>query len=254
MDWRLAMSEFVKPKKIIVNPIPYLQKITGEGLVKDLHDDEVLCETCGGVGLVLTDNPYGLSNDPNKVAGHFPYKHQSYTFCPDCYNGVVHRCKLCGELIRPRWNLKCNCAAQQALDKEKQEQIEQEVWDKAEELPEDLKDSYTFFYSEYYGWNNGYFEDWDSFFDYWNDNYEETDERPEYVWVTEAVSMQIDARDIVESATEEMYEDAMDNISDDAINNLQQFLNEWCRTCGVGDTYYESHKYKVKIPWEEYGD
>lgn len=246
------MSDFVKPKRQIVNPAQYIQKVVGKGLVKDLHDNEELCKTCGGTGIILADNPYGLSDDPNRQIGHFPYKHQAFTLCPDCYNGVVNRCKLCGDIIRPRWSLVCNCAAQQELDKIKQKQVEREAWDKAEEIPEDLKENYQFFYSDYYGWDNGYFDDWDSFFDYWNENYEGVEERPEYVWVTEKVDMQIDADSIVESATEELYDDAMDDVSNEALGKLQQFLDEWCKTCGVGSAYYESHEYKVRIPWEDY--
>ena len=33
---------------------------------------------------------------------------------------------------------------------------------------------------------------------------------------------------------------------------LQNFVDGWCKRCGVGTTYYKSHKYKVRIPWEEY--
>lgn len=246
------MSDFRKPQRVIINPTPYIQRITKKRLIKDLHNDEELCATCQGTGLVLEDNPYGLSDDPNKKAGFFPYKHQAFTFCPDCYNGIVHRCEFCGKIIRPRWSLVCNCEKKQEFDKAKQKRIEQELWDKAEELPEDLKEDYQYFYSDYYGWDNGYFDDWDLFFDYWHENYEEIEERPKYVWVTEKTGMQIYAESIVENATEELYEDAIDDISDEALGELQQFLDEWCKTCGVGDTYYESHKYKVKIPWEDY--
>lgn len=29
-------------------------------------------------------------------------------------------------------------------------------------------------------------------------------------------------------------------------------VDDWCKRCGVGKTYMESHKYKVRIPWDEY--
>ena len=63
--------------------------------------------------------------------------------------------------------------------------------------------------------------------------------------------MKIDADNIIESATEELYEDACYDISDEKADELQNFLNEWCKTSGVRTTYYQS-KYKVKIPWEGY--
>lgn len=64
--------------------------------------------------------------------------------------------------------------------------------------------------------------------------------------------MRIDAYSIVESATDDLYEDAMDNISTGSIKELQDYLDKWCDNCGVGNIYYENHKYKVRIPWEEY--
>ena len=66
--------------------------------------------------------------------------------------------------------------------------------------------------------------------------------------------MSIDATDIIENATEDLYEDAIDSISDKARKELQEYLDNWCKACGVGTTYYESHKYKVRIPWESVDD
>lgn len=243
---------FVKPEMKIIDPIPYIQKIIGKGLIKHLCNDEVICNSCHGTGIILADNPYNLRDDPNKKIGHFPYVHQSFKFCPDCYNGVVHRCDFCGKIIRPRWNLVCNCEKSKKIDVEKKKQKKQKEFDKAKELPENLKEDYDFYYSDYYGFNNGYFEDWETFFNYWNENYDEKEERPKYVWITEKVNMKIDALSIVESATEDLYEDSMNDISERSLNELQQFLNSWCKSCGIGDTYCESHKYKVKIPWEKY--
>ena len=36
------------------------------------------------------------------------------------------------------------------------------------------------------------------------------------------------------------------------VERLQEILDHWAKTCGVSTTYYESHKYKVRIPWEDY--
>ena len=55
-------------------------------------------------------------------------------------------------------------------------------------------------------------------------------------------------------ATEDLYEDAFYDISSKEIERLQRFIDEWIKTCGVGTTYYESHKYKVRIPWEDYDE
>lgn len=37
------------------------------------------------------------------------------------------------------------------------------------------------------------------------------------------------------------------------IIELQNYLNKWCKECGVGTTYFEG-KYKVRIPWEDYDE
>ncbi len=62
--------------------------------------------------------------------------------------------------------------------------------------------------------------------------------------------MHIDADDIIANATENLYEDAMDDISEEKCKELQNMLDKWCDTCGVRETYVKSNKYKVKIPWK----
>lgn len=83
------MPGFVKPTRKVVNIEDAFGELIGKKLIKDLHDNEEICPVCHGTGLRIEDNPYGLSDDPDKRAGQFPYKHQSIRFCPNCYNGVV---------------------------------------------------------------------------------------------------------------------------------------------------------------------
>ena len=218
-------------------------------LSKDLHGNEEICQNCSGTGLVVLDNRYGLSDDPNKKAGHFPYKHQSLSFCPFCFNGVVHRCEFCGKIIT-KGRLKCDCDKQKEIDEQESIKKEKELFDKAPIAPKEVEESCFYLYSDYYPYNNGYFSDWDDFFDAWQDNHFEEDDKPEFVWITKEEPMKIDAWDIVNSAAEEMYEDAIENISHEEIVKLQKYLDEWCSNCGVGDTYFESHEYKVRIPWD----
>ncbi len=245
------MGEFIKPKTVYVTDEEYIKKLAN--LKKDLHDNEEVCEYCHGTGMVIADNVYGLTEDPDKRAGMFPYKHQSITFCPRCYNGIVHRCKLCGNIIK-RGYTKCDCDKQKAVDDEIKKQEEAKAWENAPVAPKEIAETMGCFYSPAYGHNDGYFFDWDEFFEYWADEVEQTDEKPKYVWATEPVEMSIDATDIIEDATNDLYEDAIDDISDKARKELQEYLDNWCKTCGVGTTYYESHKYKVRIPWELYND
>ena len=41
-------------------------------LKKDLQEDEVICPKCGGTGLQVDDNPFGLKGENSRVM--FPYK------------------------------------------------------------------------------------------------------------------------------------------------------------------------------------
>lgn len=229
---------------------PFLEKLIDGTITKDLCDGEEICPTCGGFGLEIRNNPYGLGEHAKPM---FPYKHQSLVMCtcPTCYNGVVNRCKLCGELIRRGW-LKHDCEQQRALDRAEASRKEREEFDKAPIAPPEIESNCHMFFSDWY--NDGFFSDWDDFFEEWwdEDKDKECPQRPEFVWITEEDKFYIDARTICEFATENLYDDAYDHISDNDFDRLQAFLDKWCASTGVGQSAHVSHKYKVRIPWEKY--
>lgn len=243
------MNEFVKPERVWIADKPYIQKLLHASLVKDLHDDEEVCPHCHGTGLVIRENRYGLSEDPNR-SELFPYVHESLSFCPVCYNGVVHRCKLCGEII-PRGRLKHDCDAQREIDRCERDRKEAETLRNAPMATPEILEKNVMFYSDSYGNNNGYFSEWEDFFEDWFDNHESGDPKPEFVWTTDAEEMRIDATNVLESATDDLYEDAICDISDQKRRELQEYLDNFCKTCGVSDTYYQG-RYKVRIPWEDW--
>ena len=244
-------EEFVKPKKVNTDASAYINALLADGLEKDLLEDEELCETCQGTGIVKSNNVYGLSNDPNKLAGHFPYKHQSTTFCPNCYNGIIHRCEYCGKIM-PRGRLLCNCEAVSEARRQEEDKKLLEALKKAEEFDSDaLGSRFGMCYSENYRHNEGYFAEWEDFFDSLDDDND--DSHPEYVWGTIKTEMSLNADSIIENAIDDFYEDAGDEISDAARAELQQFLNDWCERFGCGPAYTWTTKYKVRIPWEKAG-
>ena len=243
------MSEFIKPKRVLVPESDYRKHLVETNLQKDLQEDEEICPWCHGIGLVIEDNVYGLSNDPDKTVGRFPYKHQSISFCQHCYNGVVHRCRLCGEIM-PRGRLKHDCEAQRKIDAEVMNAKSMMKFNSAPVMGDEEAEKLECFQSDYYPYNEGYFYDWDEFFDAYYDGVElNCEDRPEYVWATEYEDFKMDARRIVEDATDDLYEDAFYNIKDAKIKELQDFLDKWCSSCGVGRTYFIGKK-KVRIPWE----
>lgn len=108
------MSEFVKPKTEYVVDKDYVEKLVNVHLKKDLHGDEEICQVCHGTGLVIRENPYGLRDDPDK-SRMFPCSHQTLDFCPHCFNGIIHRCNLCGGIIQ-RGYTRHNCEQQRELE------------------------------------------------------------------------------------------------------------------------------------------
>ncbi len=243
-------NEFIKPTSVIVTAKEYIEKLISANLRKDLHDNEEICPYCFGTGMTIEDNPYGLSDDPDRSHGFLPYKHQAISFCQHCYNGVVNRCKLCGEIL-PKGHLKHNCEKQRELDAVEQAKKSAEMLNNAPIATDAELAQPHGFYFEGYPQNDGYFFDWEDFFEYWFDDQEHDTERPEFVWLAIGEPFRIDAQDVIDSATEDLYEDASERISDESVKDLQTFLDEWCRDSGVGCTYYKS-KFKVKIPWDSY--
>ena len=241
---------FQKPKTIHIQPAEYLKTIANASLQKDLLDNEVLCEACHGTGIIITDNEYGLSEDPDHKLGTFPYKKQTISFCKCCYNGVRKKCRLCGELI-PRHMIRHNCEAQQRKDDEENAAKRKQRMDMAEVLPDDMAETMECFYSENYPYAEGYFLDWEDFFSAWVDNFEPDEEKPEYVYATEKLEFAIDAYDMVTNHLENFYEDAYNNIKTEKMQELQRYLEEWCATCGVGKSYVMDYRKKIRIPWED---
>lgn len=245
------MSDFVKPVRQIVDVTDAFANLIGKQLIKDLHDNEEICPICHGTGLRIDDNPYGLSNDPDKRIGRFPYKHQSIRFCNNCYNGVIRRCPDCGEQLT-RFKTICDCDAVKQRQHEEACRKERERIAKAEKHePDALGTKFIMAQSDFFPHNEGYFSDWEEFFDCWDWREEDCVERPEYVWGTEEIEMSFDAADIVSAACEDMYDDAYADIGDAAIAEMQQYLNRWRDKYGC-KSYMSTTRHAIRIPWEDY--
>ncbi len=252
------MDEFVKPKHIVINPMPYLKEILGNGIIKDLQEDEEICPVCHGTGLELVDNEYGLKGDTEYHNGKmWPYKHQSIVSCRNCYGGVVKKCKYCGKLLN-RHTYECNCEeshkARAQADKLKRDKEEQERFNKAQIIEPDspIVQQFGMLYSECYGYNEGYFADWEEFFDYWDSNYVDNDKRPQYVWSTTSTQIGFDADSMIEEACQDLHEEAEDQINLSDRKELQNLLDKWASKQTGTTTYYVDYKYAIRIPWEEY--
>lgn len=245
------MENFKKPERIEINAIPYFNKLLRNGIIKDLQDGEQICPVCQGTGLALDDQIYGLSNDPDKTVGHFPYHKQYIASCQNCYGGVIKTCRHCGEPF-DRKRYQCECDGAKAERILKKDQAEAEKYEKSDKLnyDDDIVLAMDMLYSEDYTDNEGYFSDWEDFFENWNDHHDPSDERPVYVWGTEALQFTLDADRLIENGLEDHYEDAGDQIDHADRKELQETLDDWCRMSADFKTFYQTVKYSVSIPWE----
>lgn len=210
---------------------------------------------CHGLGVVISNNIYGIKGDTSEAAKKliFPYNHHAIKFCPNCYNGVIRLCQYCGKQI-PNGSIdRCNCEQYKAKEEEEKRIKYQEKISKAEEFDIKNVDLDMYFYDEQ---TDDYFSDIDSFVDvYKNFNEYESDEEmmnnfPEVLWLTDPVDISMDAYSIIESACEELHEDAEANISSEDRKELQNILDEWCKKQTGTKTLYPNYKKYVRVKKE----
>lgn len=239
---------FKKPEQIKIDIMEYLKSITGGVLIKDLQEGEIVCPVCQGTGLMVDDNVYGLSDDKDKRI-RFPYKKQSIVGCRNCYNGVVALCSYCGEQLNRGWLIH-DCEGARNAKRQKEEAKELERFEKSIKLNYDdpIVIDMEFMWSDNYGYNEGYFNDWDEFFEYIQEN--EVAPRG-YVWGTKRVEFELDVDSILENATSGLHENSYGMLTD--TKELYDFAEAWSKKQTYATTYYMDYKYSIMIPWKEYG-
>lgn len=233
--------------KVFVPIVKTVQKILPQYLIKDLQENERICQVCHGLGMRIENNVYGIKGDTSEAGQreHFPYKHQALTFCQSCFNGVQKLCPYCGKPYE-RGDYYCDCAGQNKADEERRMKKLEERVAKAKEVQE--SDVKTYLYCEEF---DSYYSEVDDFFDSYACNYndEKSRKRPERLWVCSAAEIALDADSIVENACEELHEDAYENCD---TNSLQKLLNSWCEKQSGTTTYYPCYKEYVTIDWSRY--
>lgn len=167
---------------------------------------------------------------------------------------MIRLCEYCGKPL-PRGRLKCDCEQQRVKDEEEKRIKYQETIEKAKEI--ELKDTSYYMYDEQ---SNQYFSDENEFVEYY---YQEWFEKysggmsfniyfdsqvPKVLWNCEEVKISIDADGIIESACEELHEDARDCIYDE--KELQDFLDKWCEKQSGTTSYYPCYKEYVRVQKE----
>lgn len=244
-------NAFIKPERMVINAIPYLTEILGNGLIKDLQEGEEICPVCHGTGLAIDQSSYGLSDDPDKKTGIFPYRKQTIVSCRNCFNGVVKRCPYCGELISSLKS-RCECEGTKRSEEEASQKKRKERFEKAKKLePGDVQAlAMQMLQSDEYPYHDGYFDSWDEFFNAWFDQYEGIEERPKYVWGTYTTNISFNVDDLLERACEELHEDARNQICQADVDELHGFLDTWAKKQSGTETYTCDTRYAIRIPWK----
>ena len=190
-------------------------------LVKHLGPNEEICTDCGGSGMTVGYNIFGIKGV--KASDPFPFKKEALKFCHSCYNGVRKRCEHCKELVSKGWT-KCQCQR----DIEAKQKAD-EHWEKVPKISlEEALKTYSMLYVDEYS----EYVDSSDFYD-WIERQKDEDEDGDFdikelrIFVTSEHSLQLDAADIIEQACEDLHEDA--GVPDKQTKELQTFLNEWCK-------------------------
>lgn len=227
--------------KKIINTYEAMVSVFPAELEKDLSDNERICPTCHGLGMVVDDNIFGLKGDNSELGKkyRFPYKKQALSFCPDCFNGVQEICPYCKKPYL-KYRTSCDCPGA----KEEKERIEEEKYNKlisnAKEVNVDCVENMLYCKED-----DVFYENVDDFFDRWYDDMP----RPQRLWVTSKVELSIDAANVIEDACSELHEDAVDCCD---YKELQEMLDKWCSEQKGTTTYYPNYTEYVTIDWDKY--
>lgn len=211
-----------------------VELLNSKFIEKDLEDNQIICTTCKGFGVVKRKNQFGIKeklSDEKYATTINWYDNEAFTFCPDCYNGVVTLCEYCGKPIKKGYISKCDC--EQYLQKERNLELKkkEEIISKAKVV--DIANVKTQLYCEE---NDKYYDpkEVECFFD---DFYNE--EVPKILWVTRSADISLDASNIIEDACQDLYEEASENCD---YEGLQKVLDDWCSKQSGTTTYYPDYE------------
>ena len=235
-----------KITKVEINIQEAVKELFPITLVKDLTEYERICHVCHGLGMKIDDNNYGIKGDTSECGKKylFPYKHQAFSFCPNCFNGVQKLCPYCGEPYKNQGYTHCDCEGQKNADIKEQFKKWKELLNKAVIVNE--KDIDTMLYCKEF---NKYYDSTKDFFDDYSTNYNETCIKPERLWVTNVEKISADASYVIENACQELHEDAIEECDE---SSLQKLLDDWCKEQTGTTTYYPSYEKYVVVDWDSF--
>lgn len=196
------------------------------------------CPECEGIGWIETKDKRHIEKCPN---------------C--CGNGYILLCSECGKELNSSYRSMCEeCSNKHWTEMRLNE--EQLKFKNAEKLTFGIDDEkikeFKHFYSEDYPYDEGYFMEFQDFFEAMYDKGITQETGPLYVWGTYEKIINIDIDWAIENACEELYEGAEESISNEDYKELKDFVKKWCEKQDGTTTYYPDYHYAIKVPWEEF--
>lgn len=170
---------------------------------------EVICYKCGKCGLV------------------YHVKEWAERCCKP------KKCERCGAELpyKSYWLLCDKCRA----EKEKEEELKRFSKAQKYSIKNVPPERCEMMYSDYYGYNEGYFSEIEELEEYCADN---DIEMPGYVYCTSCHQLNIDVDSLVENECEDLHEDAYEWIGEKDIEELRTFVNDWCKKQTGTRTFY----------------
>ncbi len=98
------------------------------------------------------------------------------------------------------------------------------------------------------GYMYGFWSDFDELIEFCK---EHSCDPPQFVWGTSRINMFIDAKQIVEDACEELFDDAIDLVSGEDLKELQNYLDQWCAKQKQTSTYAPNKDVAILITHED---
>lgn len=197
---------------------------------RTLEEGQELCPKCGGVQLIAVGN----------------YINQ----CPYCIGtkGVLDRCQYCGELKKYNHS----CEGKRNAEKFQRQIKQREAWDKTNKITyEEAVQKYAMLFVDNYD-EYVFAEDLPEWLENKEFDDEDFDRESLLIYGTTTEQIKLDSHSIIENVCDDLHEDAMDYIPDEAFKELDLFLADWVEKYGERTiTYYQDRTVGVIVPERE---
>lgn len=198
----------------------------------EIGPGERVCPECGGAVVVI-------EKTANAENGHY------IVTCKHCLSGKQKRCPFCGEWGPPFHR----CSGWWDNSRKEDAALEIAKFDSARHLTVAEAVSAGVEYCYWPGADGDRVFLLDDIEEKADEVEDDTTVRPTFAWATTTQTLVLDATAILESAAEDLHEEALSGIGRDAESELQNFLDAWVARYGSStSTYYADYTRAVLVP------